>query len=171
MNVRTGEPKILPWVPGVSPEALLWGLVPPMGHRIRTTNTDYTAAEAPETGFALPSAVEGRHFHRIRRDLSSFRYLSARVRSTVTSPGVASRLESVDRRTGAIPKCKKDRIPRRTSNPQCEESARHCHAAGKTRFKQQRSWLPVVDAFRTFTACPTPAIRSVFSQIQQLAGI
>lgn len=32
-------------------------------------------------------------------------------------------------------------------------------------------WLPVVDAFRTFTACPTPAIRSVFSQIQQLAGI
>ena len=32
-------------------------------------------------------------------------------------------------------------------------------------------WLPIADAFRTFTACPTPAIRAVFSQIQQLAGI
>jgi hypothetical protein len=31
-------------------------------------------------------------------------------------------------------------------------------------------WLPIVDAFRTFTVCSTPAIKSVSQQIQQLAS-
>jgi hypothetical protein len=29
--------------------------------------------------------------------------------------------------------------------------------------------LPVVDAFRSLMACPPPAVRAIFSQIQQLA--
>jgi hypothetical protein len=30
----------------------------------------------------------------------------------------------------------------------------------------KNNWLPVVDAFRTLVACPPPAIRAVFQQIQ-----
>jgi len=30
-------------------------------------------------------------------------------------------------------------------------------------------WLPLVDAFRTFVACPPPAVRTAFQQIQTLA--
>ena len=54
MNVRTREPKILFLATGVSHEALRWDFVPPMGYPFRTTNTDYTAEEAPErTRFAV----------------------------------------------------------------------------------------------------------------------
>lgn len=31
--------------------------------------------------------------------------------------------------------------------------------------------LPVVDAFRTLVACPPPAIRAVFRQIQSIASV
>jgi len=31
------------------------------------------------------------------------------------------------------------------------------------------AWFPIVEAFRTFVACPTPAIQAAFQQIQQLA--
>ena len=31
-------------------------------------------------------------------------------------------------------------------------------------------WLPIVDAFRTRVACPPPAVRAVFQQIQSLTG-
>jgi len=48
MNVRTGEARVLPRAPGVSREAPRWRIVPPMGHLMRTTHADYTAAEAPD---------------------------------------------------------------------------------------------------------------------------
>jgi len=31
-------------------------------------------------------------------------------------------------------------------------------------------WLPIVDAFRTFGACPPPVIRADFQRIQQFAA-
>jgi len=48
-------------------------------------------------------------------------------------------------------------------------AATPCQTTEKTRLKLKGSWLPIVDAFRTFTACPTPAIISVFQQIQGLS--
>ena len=32
------------------------------------------------------------------------------------------------------------------------------------------SWLPIVDAFRTFAVCPPPAVRAVFQRARELAA-